>query len=265
MGRHLALLFLFALLLPPATARAQDGLVTSERGRVVEVVDGDTLVLDDGLVVRLVGIQAPKLPLGRDGFRAWPLADEARAALAALTLEQRVVLSYGGQRRDRYDRALAHLHLDDGRWVQGVLLRDGWARVYSFRDNRAAVAEMLALEQQARAGRRGIWRLDWYRVRTPEETDRDVGSFQLVAGRVRSVAVVRGRLYLNYGEDWRSDFTVSVAPRDVKTFDRAGFPYAKLEGQPIRVRGWIRRYNGPLIEATHPEQIELLSVVEPRG
>ena len=253
------------LLLLPLAAGAQDGLAPGGQGRVVEVVDGDTVILADGLAVRLVGIQAPKLSLGRANVRDWPLAAEARDALAALVLDEVVALSYGGQRRDRYDRALAHLHLDDGRWVQGALLRDGWARVYSFRDNRAAVAEMLELERQARAGRRGIWRLDWYRVRTPEETADDVGSFQLVEGRVRAVALVRGRLYLNYGDDWRTDFTVTVAPRDLKRFARAGFPYAELEGHRIRARGWLKSFNGPMLEATHPEQLELIDVVVPKG
>ena len=48
-----------------------------EIARAVEIVDGDTLILADGREVRLVGIQAPKLPLGRKNFRTWPLADEA--------------------------------------------------------------------------------------------------------------------------------------------------------------------------------------------
>jgi micrococcal nuclease len=31
-----------------------------------------------------------------------------------------------------------------------------------------------------------------------------------------------------------------------------------LNGKTIRVRGWVRNYNGPLIEITHPQQIEVL-------
>jgi len=30
------------------------------------------------------------------------------------------------------------------------------------------------------------------------------------------------------------------------------------QGKTIRVRGWIKKFNGPLIEASHPEQIEIL-------
>jgi len=54
-------------------------------GAAQSIVDGDTLVLQSGVQVGLVGIQASNLPLGRHGFRAWPLATEAKTALARLT------------------------------------------------------------------------------------------------------------------------------------------------------------------------------------
>ncbi len=240
-----------------------------EEARVVEVIDGDTLVLEDGRQVRLTGIQAPKLALGRPGFRAWPLAAAARAGLAALVLGRSVTLAYGGRRVDRYGRALAHLYLTPfpasegaspapGAWVQGALLERGLARVYSFADNRALVAEMLARERAARAAGRGIWGEPFYRIRRPEAALGDVGSFQIVEGEVREVSVIRGRVYLNYGDDWRSDFTVSLAPAVRRRFEAEGIDPAAYRGRRLRVRGWIKSYNGPRIDATHPEQIEVL-------
>jgi micrococcal nuclease len=246
-----------------AHAARLEALDAGEAGEVAEVVDGDTLALADGTVVRLVGLQAPKRALGRPGFADWPLAEEARDALAGLVRGRRVRLRYGGLRRDRHGRALAHLVREDGLWVQGEMLARGMARVYSFADNRALVPEMLAVEARAREAGRGIWGDPYYRVRTPEELAAATGSFQLVEGRVQAAAVVRGRLYLNFGADWREDFTITVAPRDRPAFARA-FAAAGLEsleafgGLRVRVRGWIDDYNGPMIEADHPEQIELL-------
>ena len=250
-------LLFIVLLLCPGTAPA-GALVKSGQGRVVEVVDGDTLFLDDGVQVRLVGIQAPKLPLGRRNFKAWPLADEAKRVLQELTLGRQVSLSYGGRRLDRYGRALAHLHRDDGLWVQEKLLRLGLARVYSFRDNRAMVPEMLAAERAARDSQIGIWGHGWYRIRQEKDLYDGLEGFQLIEGRVLNSAVVRGRVYLNFGEDWRRDFTITVAPRDRKLFDEAGFDYRGLAGRRVRVRGWLKHYNGPSIEVSHPEQIEIL-------
>ena len=251
---------LVGVILPVASYAVADGvlaqLTVGERATVVDIVDGDTVRLDDGWQVRLVGIQAPKLPLGRKNFKKWPLADEAKSVLETLLLNREVELAYGGQRVDRHGRRLAHLFLADGTWIQGELLLAGMARVYSFPDNRAVVAEMLVAEGRARHSRAGIWDNRWYAVRAADDLARDIGSFQLVEGRVVDAADVRGTVYLNFGADWRSDFTIKVAKRSRKRFDAAGFDLQALEGRIVRVRGWIDAYNGPMIETTHPEQIE---------
>ena len=250
------IVMLLAPALLPAPAAAAGEPVAS--GVVREIVDGDTLVLEGGTQVRLVGIQAPKLPLGRPGFPTWPLAHQAKAALAALTLGKRLTLVYTGRRVDRYGRLLAHLSDAAGQWIQGVLLARGMARVYTFADNRARAAEMLSREREARAAGRGIWAHPFYRVLHPEGVGRLTGTFQLVEGRIVKAAVVRGRGYLNFGRDWKTDFTVTVAPRDMRRFKGRGNAIRAFEGRLVRVRGWIRSFNGPMIEATHPEQIELI-------
>ncbi len=250
------------LLVMPAAAAAGPSLADGEPGVAAEIVDGDTLVLEDGREVRLVGIQAPKLPLGRAGFKAWPLAGEAKAALAELAQGKRLRLAFGGRRLDRHGRLLAHLFDlsggGEGRWLQGEMVRRGLARVYSFRDNRALVAELLALEAEARAARRGIWRLSFYRPRDAAEAGRYIGGFELVEGRVVKAAEVRGRVYLNFGQDWRQDFTATISPGERETFAAAGVDLLGLAGRRVRVRGWLKSYNGPMIEVTHPEQIEVI-------
>ncbi|HIM45438.1 MAG TPA: thermonuclease family protein [Alphaproteobacteria bacterium] len=258
--RRILLSLCVFLLLPVSALLAESAVETLERGETslaAEVVDGDTLLLENGTKVRLVGIQAPKLPLGRAGFEAWPLAEEAKQALEDLALGQTLTLYYGGRKTDRYGRALAHLKREDGLWLQGALLVAGMARVYSFRDNRRLIAEMLAEERDARAARRGIWAHPYYAVRTPEAVADDVGSFQLVEGRVMDSAIVRRRGYVNFGANWKSDFTISIAPRDRKLFGPEGEDILALKGRIVRVRGWIKSFNGAMIEATHPEQIEV--------
>lgn len=225
---------------------------------VRSVVDGDTVILDDRSQVRLVGLQAPKLPLGRPNYPKWPLADEAKEALRALALGRRVTLAFGGRRSDRYGRHLAHLYRADGLWIQGEMLKRGLARVYSFRDNRALVPEMLALEREARVAGRGIWAHPFYRIRRIEETPRHIDSFQLVEGRVLKATRVGRYGFLNFGMDWRSDFTISVGGAARRMLAKKGFEFAALEGRLIRVRGWLKLRNGPMIVLTHPEQIEVL-------
>jgi endonuclease YncB( thermonuclease family) len=265
--RHIALLFLALLLVPAAAVLGAVGtapavfsvLTPGESARVAAVIDGDTVALADGAEVRLVGIQAPKLPLGRPHVRQWPLADAAKAALEAMVAGREVMLAFGDRDEDRHGRRLAHLAVD-GMWVQGEMLRLGMARVYTFADNRKLIAEMLALERQARAAGRGIWADPFYRVLEADELDdeRDAGSFQLIEGRVVQAEKVGRYVYLNFGSDYRSDFTAVIVPEARKLFGQGGPDPAAYAGRSVRVRGWIESFNGPMIEITHPEQIEVL-------
>lgn len=255
----------FALILLTAAAVAADPrgqLTKGESVSVAAVVDGDTVELaaplDGAREIRLVGVQAPKLPLGRKNFPTWPLASQAKTALETLALNKTLTLYYGESRRDRHGRILAHLIDGSGVWIQGALLRDGMARVYTFPDNRAVADLMYAEEKAARAAKIGIWRHPFYRIRTPDEANKDIGSFQLVEGRILEAARVKGRVYLNFGADWRTDFTVAIGPQAAKTFRTAGFDPLTLKGATVRVRGWLKRENGPMIELSHPEPLEIL-------
>jgi len=234
------------------------GLTALGESKAVSVIDGDTLRLEDGREVRLVGIQAPKLPLGRPDFPTWPLADDAKAALERLTEGQTLKLFAGGATTDRHGRTLAQLERSDGLWIQAAMVQAGLARIYSFPDNRALVAELLTYEREARAARRGIWADPFYRVRDPTELGRAADSFQLVEGRVATAAKPQSRLYLNFGTDWKTDFTVAIDATALRLFKAAGLDPMTWEGRRLRVRGWIKSFNGPLIDVTHPEQIEVL-------
>ena len=242
----------------PAVLMPVDAPAPVTSGTVESVADGDTLDLEPGGTIRLVGLQAPKLPLGRPGFKAWPLAEESRNALQAMVSGHVLTIRPGTTPKDRWGRTLAHLEREDGLWVQGEMLRNGWARVYTFPDNRLLAGDMLALEREARAARRGIWALRWYAVRSPESAARAVDTFQLVEGRVVDAASVRGRVYLNFGPDWKTDFTIVVPPKVRRQFDREGMDLLALKDRRVRVRGWLKEYNGPMVEVSHPEQLEIL-------
>lgn len=240
-------------------ADVRDLLEAGEAGVTSVVVDGDTLELESGTVVRLVGLQAPKLPLGRKGFVPWPLGEQSKMALSAMTMGKRLTLAYGGRKKDRYQRALAHLFEEGGLWVQGEMLRQGMARVYSFPDNRTVVREMLKIEKTARLARRGIWADPFYYIRTPDTVGRDIDTFQIVEGRVYDAAKVKGTIYLNFGANWRTDFTMMAKVTARRLFDRVGVDLLSLKGKLVRGRGWVRYKNGPMIVLTHPEQLEILA------
>jgi micrococcal nuclease len=255
--RFLAIALIVGKVLPSQAVELPAGLMPGGSGRVVEVVDGGTVRLADGREVRLVGIQAPKLPLGRPNFPTWPMAAEAKAALDALILKRDVALGFGGRDHDRYGRLLAHLFREpDGLWVQGEMLSRGLARVYTFADNRALAHDLFAHENEARQARRGIWALDYYAILTPENAGRALDQYALIEGRVVRAAEAHGSAYLNFGSDWKTDFTAVIRSAGLRVFAKEGIDVAAYQGRRIRVRGWVESWNGPMIEITHPEQIE---------
>ena len=259
-GWPLALLICLLSAPPGAgTAAAPEALQPAGVVRVAEVMNGATVRLATGDTARLAGVDAPRAA-GRNN-EPWPHAESSRRALAALVLGRRVRLFHAGRRTDRYGRLLAHLFVGP-RWVQGELVSAGHLRVRSYTGNRLRIAELLARENTARRAGLGLWAHRRYAVRTPEAVRRDLHSWQIVEGTVKAVAAFRDVTYLNFGDNWRTDFTVQIGARARRLFRRAGIDLMALKSRKIRVRGWVRSRNGPLIVATHPEQIEPLPAAE---
>jgi endonuclease YncB( thermonuclease family) len=244
----------------PAWARKKKKKPIIPAGRVARVISGQSFSLSDGRTVRLGAIAAPRMAY--KDIRAEPLAKTSRAALRDLITDQ--VLSFTDPAPDKFGRLKAQVFAQDLAtsprvWVQSEMIKRGFARVHTWRDDHAQAATLLALEIEARAKRHGLWAEDYYAVRNAQTIGASIGSFQIVQGRVIDAAIVRKRVYLNFGADWRTDFTISIAPKDAKHFERAGINLAGLSGANVRARGLIRSQNGAILYVDHPEALEILS------
>ncbi len=227
---------------------ALDGLSAGRLGRVSRVMSGDTLALEDGDEVRLAGVEAPHVDQ--------PYGDDAARALERLAGGRQVQLMHGGARTDPFGRTVAHIRIVEGhRWLEGALIDAGAVRVRTFADNRALAKPMLAGEARARFDRRGLWALDAYRVRLPNEVDGAHG-LTIVEGRIAHVGrTADGDLYLDFDGDWRSNFSAEVSRGSLRGFRSAGLDPMDLQGQMVRIRSGAR---GLRLVLDHPEQIERL-------
>jgi len=157
---------------------------------------------------------------------------------------------------DRYGVPLAHVISEDGAWVQGDLVSKGLAWVFGSETNLDTFAPLLRLETDARTQHRGFWQYAEYALKTPENVGNFINSFQLVEGTILDAAVKQETIFLNFGKDWKTDFTVRV-PRKLwrAVSDTEAASWKKRR---IRVRGWVEEDNGPMINILYPEDIELL-------
>jgi endonuclease YncB( thermonuclease family) len=236
------------------------GLALREHGEVRAVVDGATFTLADGRTIRLAGLDVPRAGMpGERGGRRGAVAIAAQDTLSGLLAGTAVDLAPLGPGPDRYGRILAQVVDAKSRWVQAAMVESGYARVTMFPGEAFGLRPLLALEAEARAAKRGLWALSEFRVINAEEAIRHLDSFQLVEGRVRIVERKAGRTFLNFGEDWRSDFTIEIAARLRRQLLLVGLDPAEVQGKMVRVRGWIKSRNGPLIELVQPEQIEVIA------
>jgi micrococcal nuclease len=121
--------------------------------RVIRHTDGDTLWLSGVGKVRLIGVDTPEVYAEPECY-----GREASAFVKRLLpLGARVSYSLGVERRDRYGRALAYVHTGDGRFLNLLLVRRGYAQPLTIPPNDRFAARFVAAARRARARRVGLW------------------------------------------------------------------------------------------------------------
>lgn len=234
------------------------GAVEVSNLQVLRAEKNGVLVLNDGRAVVAEGLRLPNAAQDRaPGF----IGDQAVAELNDLVRGRMVTLTVHIPKEDRYGRIRTQVFFpedDKEPWLQTAMLRRGLARVAIAPDRTECASELYAAEGEARAKRYGIWASAVYAVRNPGNVGRDIGTFQIVEGKVLNADVKEGRAYLNFGADWRTDFTVTIAPQDMKAFRAANIDPRDYVGKTIRVRGMVQSLNGPEIEIAIPQDVEVL-------
>jgi micrococcal nuclease len=153
MKRFIALTFVMLLFFAP-----QQACSAGTWHQVKWVVDGDTVVLNDGRKVRYIGINTPELE--HDGHQAEPFAEEAKRFNASLVDRQEVRLEFDQERIDPYERTLAYVFLRDGTLVNAEIISHGYAFLLYHPQNRKYDSILLRLQRAAMSAKKGIWK-DW--------------------------------------------------------------------------------------------------------
>ena len=152
-------LLVLPVLLPPVLFLPPSPATAGERAHVLEVIDGDTLLVrsdQDVRTIRLIGIDAPER-----GHPARPQefgSDESAKYLSDLCEGKEVLLEPDGEDKDSYGRYLRYVLLPgpERRLLNLDLVRRGYARVLRpFPFSRHE--EFERAEQEARENGRGIW------------------------------------------------------------------------------------------------------------
>ena len=133
---------------PNVSTTTVQNLPTKEK--VKRVIDGDTIELANGQIVRYVGVNAPN--------NGEPFEEEATEANAKLVSGKTITLEYDSYTSDRFGRVLAYA-IVDGKNVAVELARLGLANVTIYQDRRKLKYQdvLLKVQEEAKKKKLGIW------------------------------------------------------------------------------------------------------------
>jgi micrococcal nuclease len=134
----------------PTAEMRRNGFVHVQRA-----VDGDTLELDDGTRVRMVGIDTPESVHPNKPVQCF--GKEASHYTASLVNDQWVRMERDITDKDRYGRLLRIIYMEDGTMLNDTLVRQGYAHVYTYPPDITYIPQFRLAEQEARATGRGLW------------------------------------------------------------------------------------------------------------
>lgn len=148
---------------------AQDSLKIYQ---VSDIVDGDTykvLIQNYEFKVRLLGIDTPEASNNpktrrdsqRDGQDVQEIITLGKLATnyvhKYLNEGDSVKLELDVEHFDRYDRILAYIYLMDGRMMNEILVREGYAQIMTYPPNVKFQELFLEAQRDARNNKRGLW------------------------------------------------------------------------------------------------------------
>ena len=124
------------------------------------IVDGDTFLcrFPDGIeeTIRLVGVNTPETSHQKKGVEYY--GKEAKEFTRNTLSGKRVKLELDVQPRDRYGRLLAYVYLEDGTFINTLLVQEGYAQVMTVPPNVKYQDMFLKLQKEARENNRGLWK-----------------------------------------------------------------------------------------------------------
>ncbi|MBL1319456.1 MAG: thermonuclease family protein [Methylophaga sp.] len=232
---------------PSSNATLQKSDTHSQRykNKVAYVYDGDTIKLENGEKIRLLGIDTPEV--ASHYRKATPGGNVAKKWLTKRLEGADVYLEYDQEKRDKYKRVLAHVFLKNGEHINVTLVKEGLAIVNLFPPNLRYKNELLAAQKTAQQQHLGMWAMKRYQLTSADKV-RKVSGWKRYQGTVQSIKNNRKyvRLFIN------KKLNIRIAKQNLYLFP----DLETYIGQKVEVRGWLSGKKSPFsILVRHPSAL----------
>lgn len=216
--------------------------------RVKKVFDGDTVLLEDGRRIRLLGINTPEVQHKNEGAQAG--GDEAKRWLTDKLRNGKVRLETDAEKTDKYKRTLAHLFTEDNEHINLQLVAAGLATVNIYPPNLQYAEELVNAQDQVEQAGLGIWRRAEYAVMPVSRlAGQGHAGWTRLVGRVMKIRNSRKYSYLEFS----SQFEARIERKWLSLFPDMN----SYLGRSIEVRGWLNKNrNGFSMLIRHPSAIK---------
>lgn len=217
-------------------------------------IDGDTIVLNDGRHLRLIGVNTPEMERDRKPNQLLAVAAK-RATNKFLKTATYLRIYPGVETSDRYGRLLAHVNNQRGESLEETLVAGGLAYYIAVPPNLALGNCLSAAEGRARSEKLGLWSVKSAAAVELKGLSGLSAGFQLLRGRVLKVVKSKTAHWLLM----EAGVTLRLGDADRVYFQQLRI--ASLVGKTIEVRGWLvpakgrRRYTDTrkwLMHLRHP-------------
>jgi len=150
--RYHSLEFVLAFLLASVLAAGAQELI-----RVKQVVDGDTIILESGERVRLLGVNTPEVNHPKKPVE--PFGKEAAEFTRRMVEGKLVRLEFDphANKQDNHSRVFAYVFLQDGTFLNAEIVRRGYGFAIRGNPRLKYESEFVQLELHARKKGRGLW------------------------------------------------------------------------------------------------------------
>ncbi|MDD5578419.1 MAG: thermonuclease family protein [Methylobacter sp.] len=216
--------------------------------RVKTVYDGDTVVLEDGRKIRLLGINTPEVQ-HRDKM-ADAGGEEAKHWLINKLQNSKVRLVTDAEKTDKYGRTLAHVFTEKKEHINVSLVAAGLAEISIYPPNLFYVDELVKAQNVAEKARLGIWQRPEYAILPVSHLNGEGHTgWTRMAGKVVGIRNTRKFIYLEFSPQ----FDARIERKWLSLFpDINGYL-----GKNIEVRGWLNKSRGSFsMLIRHPSAIK---------
>ena len=130
----------------------------TENAKVIYVIDGDTIVINGNKKVRYIGIDTPEIKHPETSAPAQCYGDEATVKNKELVEGKEIIMKKDVSETDKYGRLLRYIWLNNGIFVNDILVKEGFARAEPIKPDTTYAGEFFESEKEAKENSRGLWK-----------------------------------------------------------------------------------------------------------